>query len=105
VPIREPSRSENRLSRFPFMREATPAVFRFGVSPRGVQLRQVGPVAFASDPGPLRSSPPESPGDRRDAKRGGGRGVTIQVGKRGNAVGSCGGRHWPRSGPARVYVR
>jgi len=62
------------------LREATPAVFRFGGnhSPRGVKLRQVGPIAFDSDPGPFRSSPPESPGDRRDAKRGGGRGVTFR---------------------------
>lgn len=37
-----------------FMRMATPAVFRFGVnpSPRGVKLRQVGPIAFDSDPVP-----------------------------------------------------
>ena len=63
-----------------FMRMATPAVFRFGdnPSPRGVPLRQVGPIAFDSDSGPFRSSPPGSPGDRRDAKRGGGRGVTFR---------------------------
>ena len=59
-----------------FMREATPAVSNH--SPRGVKLRQVGPIAFDSDPGPFRSSPPASPGDRRDAKRGGGRGVTFR---------------------------
>lgn len=43
-----------------FMRMATPAVFRFGdnPSPRGVKLRQVGPIAFDSDSGFFRSSPP-----------------------------------------------
>ena len=37
-----------------FLREATPAVFRFGGnhSPRAVELRQVGPIAFDSDPVP-----------------------------------------------------
>lgn len=47
-----------------FLREATPAVFRFGGnhSPRGVKLRQVGPIAFASVSVPFRSSPPASPG-------------------------------------------
>jgi hypothetical protein len=36
------------------LREATPAVFRFGGnhSPRGVKLRQVGPIAFDSVPVP-----------------------------------------------------
>jgi hypothetical protein len=74
-----------------FMREATPAVFRFGGnhSPRGVKLRQVGPIAFDSDPGPFRSSPPASPGDRRDAKRGGGRGVTFRS--------ECEGMRWDRA--------
>jgi len=63
-----------------FEREATSAVFRFGGnhSPRGVKLRQVGPIAFASVPGPLLSPPPGSPGDRRDARRGVGRGVTFR---------------------------
>lgn len=99
VPIREQSRSGSCLSRLPFLREATPAVFH---SPRGVKLRQVGPIAFDSVPGPFRSSPPASPGDRREAKCGGGRGVDIQVGKRGNVVASCRRRHWPRWGVARV---
>jgi hypothetical protein len=53
------------------LREATRAVFRFGGnhSPRGVKLRQVGPIAFASSV-PLQSSPPASPGGsaRREAR-------------------------------------
>jgi hypothetical protein len=82
-----------------FEREATPAVFRFGGnhSPRGVKLRQVGPVAFASVPGPSLSSPPGSPGDRRDAKRGGGRGVTFRSegeGTRWDLADAVTGRGW-----------
>jgi hypothetical protein len=59
-----------------FLRKATPAAS--ASLPRGVQLRQVDPIALASVPVPFRSSPPASPGDRRDARRGGGRGVTFR---------------------------
>lgn len=80
VPIREQSRSGNCLSRLPSCGRRRPRVFRFGGnhSPRDVKLRRVGPIAFASVPGPSQSSPSGSPGDRRDARRGGGRGVTFR---------------------------
>jgi hypothetical protein len=54
-------------------------VFRFGGnhSPRGVKLRQVGPIAFASAPFPCKALLRRAPGDRRDAKRGGGRGEAF----------------------------
>jgi hypothetical protein len=90
-----------------FEREATPAVFRFGGnhSPRGVQLRQVGPIAFASVSGPLtKLSSGEPGGSARREARWRSRSY-IQVGRRGNAVGSCRRRHWPRLGPARESKR
>jgi hypothetical protein len=82
-------------------------VFRFGGnhSPRGVKLRQVGPIAFASVPGPFRSSPSGEPrGPARRGARWWSRGY-IQVGKRGNAVGSWRRRHWPSRGPAREHIQ
>jgi hypothetical protein len=80
VPIREESRSGNCLSRLRSVEgDARGVSLRRQPLTACVKLRQADPIAFDSDPGPFRSSPPASPGDRRDAKRGGGRGVTFRL--------------------------
>jgi hypothetical protein len=106
VPIREQSRSGNCLSRLPFCGRRRPRCFASAATTHRVESSSarsapLPSIAFRSLP-KLSSGEPRGPARREARWRSRG---YIQVGMRGNAVGSCRRRHWPRRGPARESER
>jgi len=80
VPIREQSRSVNCLSRLPFCGRRRPRCFASAATTHRVESSSArsAPLPSLVFPLPPKALQQASPGPRRDAKRGGGRGVTFR---------------------------
>lgn len=106
MPIREQSRSGNCLSRLPSSGRRRPRCFASATTTHRVASSSARSAPLPSLVSvPLTKLPSGEPGGsaRREARW---RSKSyIQVGRRGNAVGSCRRRHWPRLGPARESKR